>query len=61
MAQRTYLYGLWLAMWALNRYITRWSVKLEDNMTSQQWACLQAVLAAISECLPLIQPAPPVE
>lgn len=61
MAQRTYLIGLWLAMTALSRYMSRWLVKLEANMTAQQFACLQAVITAVNECLPLIQPAPPVE
>lgn len=61
MAQRTYLYGLWLAMTALSRYISRWLVPLEANMNTQQFLCLQAVVTAINECLPLIQPAPPVE
>lgn len=61
MSQRTYLYGLWLAMTALSRYISRWLVKLEANMDTQQFLCLQAVVTAINECLPLIQPAPPVE
>lgn len=61
MATRTYLIGLWLVLSAAYSYITRWSVKLEANMTTQQWVCLQAVLTALNECLPLIQPAPPVE
>lgn len=59
MAQRTYLYGLWLTMTALSKYIDRWIIKLEGNMDTQQFLCLQAVVTAINECLPLIQPPPP--
>lgn len=61
MAQKTFLIGLYLATNALYRYITRYRVKLEDNATEAQFACILAVLAAIEECLPLIQPPPPVE
>lgn len=59
MASRTYLYGLWFVFTQAVKYAKRWQVKLEANMDSQQYACLVAVIAALDECLPLIQPAPP--
>lgn len=60
MAQRTYLIGLYLAMNTLYNYMSRWQLKIEANMTDPQKVCFQAVLDAVIECLPLIQPPPPV-
>ena len=60
MASRTYLVGLWLASKALKKYITRWQVQIEDNTSPETYSCVLAVLTALDECLPLIQPNPPV-
>lgn len=59
MAQRTYAIGLYLAFNAAYRYATRWQPKLQASLTAQQYQCVQAVIAALTECLPLIQPPPP--
>ncbi len=59
MASRTYIYGLWLVLTAAVKYAKKWQVKLQENMTTQQYNCLVAVIAALDECLPLIQPPPP--
>jgi len=61
MAQKTFLIGLWLAEKAVYRYITKHRQRIEENATEQQLACILAVLEAIEECLPLLQPAPPTE
>jgi len=61
MSTRTYLYGLWLVFTAAAKYAKRWQTKLQGNMTTQQYQCLVAVINALDECLPLIQPAPPAE
>ena len=61
MAQRTYLVGLWLTLKAGYKYISRWQTKLEANTDSQTFQCIIAVLNALEECLPLIEPAPPAE
>lgn len=61
MATRTYLYGLWLVFTTAVKYAKRWQVRLQENMTVQQYACLVAVIEALDECLPLIQPNPPVD
>lgn len=61
MAHRTYLVGLYLAEKALARYIERWGVKIQANVPTPTWVCIQAVLAALNECIPLILPEPPVE
>lgn len=58
-APRTYKIGLYLTMHTLYKYMTRWQPKIEANLTSEQLACFNAVLSAISECLPLILPPPP--
>lgn len=61
MAQRTYLIGLYLALNAAYKYITRWTIKLQGNVDDHTWTCIQAVLTALEECLPLILPPPPVD
>lgn len=61
MADKTYQIGLYLAMHTLYRYMSRWQPKLVVSMTTDQYTCFQAVLAAIVECLPLILPAPPTD
>lgn len=60
MASRTYLIGLYLALKATKKYITKWQIPLQAVMTTEQYRCLVAVLDAVNECLPLIVPAPPV-
>lgn len=61
MAARTYLIGLYLVVKALHSYITRNQVRIQANATTQQWLCIEALLNAVNECLPLIVPAPPIE
>lgn len=44
----------------LYRYCTRWQTRLEEAMTPEQVVCLQALIAALAECLAVITN-PPVE
>jgi hypothetical protein len=61
MAQRTYMIGLYYSVYAARQYIARWQIKIEQNATTEQYTCILALLEALNECLPLIQPPPPVE
>ena len=51
MAARTYIPGLRLVARLVERYISRWQVKLEANLTEGQYACAVALLSAATECL----------
>ena len=54
MATRTYLVGLYIFFYAAHQYGVRWQTRLQAHMTTEQYNCLLAVLAALAECLPLI-------
>lgn len=51
MATRTYIPGLRLVLKAAKRYLARWQVSLEENLTAPQYTCALAALSAITECL----------
>jgi len=51
MARRTYIPGLKDALKTMNRYAKRWQIALQVVLTSQQYACLTAVITAVDECL----------
>jgi len=59
MARKTYLPGLYIALRASQRYIDRNMPFFQNNLSTQQLNCLQAVIAALAECIPLFLPAPP--
>jgi hypothetical protein len=59
MARKTYKPGVYHVLRAAQVYITRWKPFMEAGLTSQQRACLDAVLAALAECIPLFLPPPP--
>jgi len=61
MANRTYLIGLYLAAYALYRYMVRWQDKAKVNMSAPQIACFDATLTAVTECVAAFAPAAPVE
>ena len=62
MALKTYLYGLYLAFHAAQRYGTRWQARIEASLgTTERIDCFRAVLAALNACIPLILPSPPVD
>jgi len=58
---KTYLPGLYFAIKHTQRYATKWQAQLGASMTTQQAACLAALLEAIAQCLPLFIPPPPTE
>jgi len=61
MASRVYWKSLRLVLHQAERYIERWDTQLEANLTAPQFACVQAVLAAILECLNLLPVNEPTE
>lgn len=54
MASKVYWKSLRLVLHRAEAYIQRWDLQLEENLTGPQWDCVQAVLAAIIECLALL-------
>lgn len=59
MASRVYWKGLKLGLGQVERYIERNDAGLQSNLTAPQYACVQAVLAAILECINLLPPSTP--
>lgn len=51
MATKTYQIGLLIALEALRNYATRYQLKLQQFLTEPQYACLIAVIEAVTECL----------
>jgi hypothetical protein len=51
MSSRTFVPGMRLVLKAAKRYLARWQVELQANLTEAQYTCLVATLAAITECL----------
>lgn len=60
-SHKVYWKSLRLVMGSLERYIERNDVGLEANLTAPQFACVQAVLAAVIECLNLLPVNTPTE
>lgn len=58
---KTYLPGLYYAMLACQKYMTRWQAQLGANMSTEQAECFSALAVAIAKCLPLFIPPPPIE
>jgi hypothetical protein len=54
MASKVYWKGLELTLHTTKRYIQRWDTQLHSSLTSDQYTCLQSVLAAIVACLNLL-------
>lgn len=54
MARKVYWKGLRLVLHQSERYIEKWDTQLQANLTAPQYECIQAVLAAIIECLALL-------
>jgi len=59
-SHRTYLIAFYWLAYGLFKYGGKWGAKMFPNMTVQQRACFDAVMAALPECLELFAPAPPV-
>jgi len=59
MATKVYWKGLTLTLDRSRRYIGRWSAKLESNLTTEQFAKVQAAYNAILECLAVLPPNTP--
>jgi hypothetical protein len=51
MARRTYIPGLYAVAKLVDRYISRWNVRLQENLTAPQYACATALLNAALECI----------
>lgn len=51
MASKVYWITLERVLDSTRRYISRWQPKLQANLTSDQYACVVAVLDAILTCL----------
>ena len=60
MAQKFYVSGLRLVIGKAHKYATRYQSKLALNLTSEQYACLLDLIAALASCLALLG-APTVE
>lgn len=60
MARKTYLIGLYQVLRAAQAYINRNLPFFQASLTSQQLLCVQAVVAALAECIPLFLPPPPI-
>jgi len=54
MATKVYWKNLELLLGILRRYISRWQLKLEANLTEEQYECVVAVLTAITACLAVL-------
>lgn len=54
MANRVYWKSLRLVLGSVERYIERWDSKLEANLTTEQFNCVQDVLTAVRSCLLLL-------
>lgn len=52
--QKVYWKSLRLVLHRAERYIQKYDVQLEANLTAPQWDCVLAVLSAILECLQLL-------
>lgn len=61
MATRVYWKGLILVAKALQLYISRNQVNLQKNLTAPQMVCVNALLAAVVECLEVLPVNDPVE
>jgi hypothetical protein len=53
-AVRTYIPGLKLVLKTFLRYTSKWVSQLEDNLTSEQYTCLQSAIQAAQDCLVLL-------
>lgn len=53
-AAKVYWKGLTLIADALRRYIQRNQLRLQANLTTPQYDCVVALLAAVVECLSLL-------
>ncbi len=51
MATKVYWKGLHLVLGVAKRYIQKWDLQLQANLTTPQYECVQAVLEAILICL----------
>jgi hypothetical protein len=51
MANHVYWKGLRLVLGVVQRYITKWQLQLQANLTTPQYECVVAVLDAIIICL----------
>lgn len=54
MTTKVYWKALRLVLGESKRYIQRWEIQLQANLTAPQYACVVAVLDAIIECLQLL-------
>jgi len=51
MSPRVYWIGLRLVLGTVKRYIQKWDLQLQANLTSPQYECAVAVLEAVIICL----------
>jgi len=55
MSKRTYIPGAIITEERLLRYLQRWLLKLQTQVSTQTFACIEAVIVALNECLPLLR------
>jgi hypothetical protein len=51
---KVYWKGLRIVMGVTKRYIQKWDLQLQANLTEAQWNCVNDVLTAIISCLALL-------
>jgi len=51
MANKVYWKGLELILRPVKKYIQRWDVQLQANLTTPQYQCVVALLEAVITCL----------
>jgi len=61
MTDHVYWKGLKLVLRGVQRYITKWQIQLQANLTTPQYQCVVAVLDAIITCLSALPVDTPVE
>lgn len=54
MPSKVYWKQLEIVLKVSKRYLQRWDLQLQANLTSEQYACAQDVLTAIVSCLALL-------
>lgn len=54
MASKVYWKTLRRVAGQVERYIERWDEQLSANLTTEQYNCVRALLAAVIECLALL-------
>lgn len=58
---KVYWKQLRIVLGITKRYIQKWDLQLQSNLTAEQYQCVADVLAAIVSCLALLPQNPEVE